>query len=180
MRIRGRALMIAVAAGFVVQAVLSIASNAISFAVMGGAEGLRSTTGLPLGATLVSLVACLCLLAVDAGVGLLYTAIASREGALTAGDGALGGGVAGAIEGLLGGILGAIIAAVLFPTMGSMLPGMPSDLTDGARVGLAVGGILGGAIGVCIAIFRGALLAALGGAVGASIFKPKAAAPTTH
>jgi hypothetical protein len=178
MKIRGRALLIATFVGFAVQVVISLASNAISWFVIRAPLSTGRFTGLPVGGSLVSGLACLCVVAVDFGVGLLYASLASREGPLTGGDGALGGGAAGAIEGLLTGLLGVVITAILFPMMMSMFSDLSSQYADQARIGAMVGGLIGGGIGVCIAIIRGAVLAAVGGALGASIFKPKAAAPS--
>ncbi len=177
MRIRGRALLIAAFVGFAVQAVISLASNAISWFVIRAPLSSGRFTGLPIGGSLVSGLACLCLVAVDLAVGLLYAFLASREGPLTGGDGALGGGAAGAIEGLLTGLLGVVITAVLLPILMPMISGFSSQFGDQARIGAMLGGLIGGGIGVCIAIVRAAVLAAAGGALGASLFKPKAAAP---
>jgi hypothetical protein len=176
MKIRGRAWLMAVVVGFIVEALLSLASNAATYIAMGGASGFRGTSGLPIGGSIVSTVACLCLLVVDLGVGLLYAFLASREGLLPAGEGALGGGVAGAAVGLLGGLVGVLISAVLLPILAPMFSNIPSQFADEAMLAALVGGIIGGLGGVCLAILRGAILAAIGGAVGASIFKAGPAA----
>lgn len=177
MKIRGRAWVIAVVAGFAVEALLSLVSNVISYFVVGGGAGLRGTPGLPIGGSLVSTATCACLLVLDLGVGLLYSWLATREGALPAGEGALGGGLAGSTVGLLSGVLGVVVTAVLLPTLAPAFSNIPQRFADEAMFGAILGGILGGVFGVCIAILRGALLAAVGGAIGASIFKSGSAAP---
>ena len=178
MKIKGRPLLIAAFVGFAVQAVISLVSNAISWFAIRAPLGGGGLGSLPLAGSLVSGLACLCLVAVDLGVGLLYASLASREGPLTGGDGALGGGAAGAIEGLLTGILGVVITAVLFPLLMPMFSDVSGQFADEVRAASLLGGLFGGGIGICLALFRGAILAALGGVLGASIFKPKAAAPS--
>jgi hypothetical protein len=179
MKIRGRAWVIAVVVGFVVEAIRAVALNALSYFAVGGGSGLRGSAGLPLGDSLLNISGFLCLLILDLGVGLLYALLGSREGLLPAGDGALGGGLAGAAVGLLGGLFGVLISAVLLPIFAPMFSNIPSQFADEAMLAALVGGIIGGIWGVCLAILRGAILAAIGGAVGASIFKsgPAAAGP---
>lgn len=177
MKIRGRALIIAVVAGFAVQVVLSLISNMIALRSFPAVTGRGGIPGLPTGGSVVTLLACVCVLIVDLAVGLLYAALAAREGTLTAGDGALGGGVAGAIEGLLTGLVGVVITAFLLPRLSTLLGTIPSEYADQAMLGAAVGGLIGGLIGLCLAIVRGAVLAAIGGAIGGAIFKPRGAAP---
>lgn len=180
MKIRTRPLLIAAGVGLAVQIVLSLVSNVISALAMRPAwtgqlgPGQLPPTGQLLGSGLIGTLACLCVLIVDVGVGLLYANLHSREAPVTAGDGALGGAAAGAIVGLIGGLFGVLVALVVTPIMmRGMLSGMPQEMLPSAIGGGLVGGAVGSLIGVCLGIFRGALLSALGGALGGAIFKPK-------
>ena len=183
MKIRTRPLLIAAGVGLAIQIVLSLVSNVVSALAMGPAWSGQMPpgqigTGQLLGSGLIGTLACLCVLVVDVGVGLLYAYLHSREAPVTAGDGALGGAAAGALEGLVGGLFGVVLALVVMPIMlRGMLSGMPQEMLPSAIGGGLVGGAIGSVIGVCIGIFRGGLLAALGGALGGAIFKPKAEAP---
>ncbi len=173
MRIRGRALIIAVVVGLAVQIVFSLISNLITYFAFPAVTARGGVPGLPVGGSIVSLLACVCVLIIDLGVGLLYAALAAREGPLTGGDGALGAGIAGAIEGLFTGIVGVVITAIVLPNLSSFLSDIPPEVLEQTRIGLVVGGAIGAVLGLCIAFVRGAVMAAVGGALGAALFKPK-------
>ncbi len=180
MKIRGRALIIAVVVGLAVQIGRTLLSDAISLLSIPAETGLRGFLTLPAGESIGTLLACFFALIVDLGVGVLYAALAAREGDLTAGSGALGGGLTGAIEGLLAGLAGVLIIVLQGPTLGALRRDLPAQYIDEGVIAVAVASLFAGFGGICLATFRGAAGAAIGGTIGDSVFKPKAPTPAAQ
>jgi len=183
MSIKPRPVLKAVAIGAVIQIVLSAFSTLTASLVTPG-RAAASPQWLVGGASALSSVACLCALAVDVAVGLLYAYLHSREAPVTVGDGAMGGAVSGAVGRLVSGLVGVLLSLLIVPalvsqTTSQIMPGgVPSDLGGLVLGASVVGGVIGGTIGICVALVEGAVLGAIGGVIGGAIFKPKAAAPT--
>src|SRR3972149_1524547 len=94
MSFKPRAMVIVIAVGFVVQLIfylLNSASGSMAFLAEDGPE-----SRLPAFVSLISFLACACMIAVDLGLGALYAYLASRGTQLRAGDATLGGMACGA------------------------------------------------------------------------------------
>jgi hypothetical protein len=179
MNIKPRALMIAAGVGLVVQVVISLIGSAMSIGPAlagGGPSQIGQFSGI---ASAISVLLCLCALAVDTAVGFLYVYLSSREGTVSMGDAALGGAATGLAARVVSGAIGACIGLLLVPLiLSQMATGVPPEMA-GVMLGAGVaGGLIGAIGGICIGLIIGGVFGAIGGAIGgATVGKSGSAAP---
>jgi hypothetical protein len=165
MNIKTRALLIAAGVGFVIQFIVSLLGSAVQLGPM-----LTGSGGLPTDPSglmsVLGIVICLCALIVDVGIGALYAYLASREGALTLADGALGGAATGLLTRFISGLIGACIGILLVPLIISQTVGdVPPDAAGVVMGAGMAGGVIGAVIGVCVGLIIGGIGGAVGGAI---------------
>lgn len=167
MNLKTRPLLIAASLGGILQLVVALAVQTLSFFTFS-----QSLSDAPsLNAMLLPAIAawtgnCLCTVMLDILTGATYSWLYPREEALTPGDGILGGGIASALarvgSGAIGIFIGLLFLPLVFSRLGLELP--TNDLGPILALSMAQG-VIGGIIGLVVS----AVLAALFGAVGGGI-----------
>jgi hypothetical protein len=170
MNIQTRPLLIAAAAGAVVQTILGIISQAITVFTFDPAAllGVGGNFSTPSGA--IGTIVCCVLLAMDVGVGFIYAFLSGKQGALTTGDGAIGGAASGAVARIASQVIGGCAGLLLTPLF---IQQVTADLPPGQAEAFAA--FSGAAtipallISLCIFLISGVLFGALGGLIGTTL-----------